>query len=232
MGGAELLGLLELPVVDVDRDDRRRAGDLATLNGGVADAAAADDGERVAQADTTGVHGRAEAGHDATAEQPTAAASASGSTLVHWPAATSVFGEGADAERRRQLGAVGEVIFWVALWVAKQYHGLPLVAGSAVPADRTPVEDDEVARRDVGDTLTHRLDDPRGLVAQEEGEVVVDAALAVVQVGVAHPARFDFDDRLTRTGIGDDDVNELDGAPLARAMTALTVCGISPPHRI
>jgi hypothetical protein len=47
-------------------------------------------------------------------------------------------------------------------------------------------------------------------VAEEEGEVVVDAALAVVQVGVAHPARLDLDDRLARTGVGDDDVDELD----------------------
>ena len=46
---------------------------------------------------------------------------------------------------------------------------------------------------------------PGGLVAEQEREVVVDAALAVVQVGVADPARLDDDDGLTRPGIGDDD---------------------------
>ena len=102
------------------------------------------------------------------------------------------------------------VIFWVALWVAKQYQGLPLSAGAALAAHGAPVEDDEVAGRDVGDALADRLDRAGRLVAEQEREVVVDAALAVVQVGVADPARLDPHDGLTRTGVGHDDVDELD----------------------
>ena len=47
-------------------------------------------------------------------------------------------------------------------------------------------------------------------MTEQERELVVDAALAVVQVGVAHPARLDLDDGLTRPGVGNDDVDELD----------------------
>ena len=57
--------------------------------------------------------------------------------------------------------------------------------------------------------LADRLDDAGGLVAEQEREVVVDAALAVVQVGVADPAGLHLHDRLARTGVGD--VDRLDG---------------------
>ncbi|CAM5639901.1 hypothetical protein SVIOM74S_02300 [Streptomyces violarus] len=53
--------------------------------------------------------------------------------------------------------------------------------------------------------MADRLDHARGLVAQQEGEVVADAALLVVQIGVAHPAGLDAHDRLPRAGIGHDD---------------------------
>ena len=59
--------------------------------------------------------------------RPAAVAGASGSTLVHCPAATSVF------SRKAPMPSAGlstvpsaSVILWVALWVAKQYQGLPL----------------------------------------------------------------------------------------------------------
>jgi hypothetical protein len=63
----------------------------------------------------------------------------------------------------------------------------------------------EVAGRHAGDVRSHRLDQTGRLVAQEEREVVVDAAFPVVQVGVAHAARLDGDDRLARPGIGHHD---------------------------
>ena len=106
------------------------------------------------------------------------------------------------------------VIFCVALWVLKQYQGRPRQAGAALAADRAPVEDDEVAGRDVGDALADGLHDARGLVAEQEREVVVDAALAVVQVGVADAARLDLDDGLTRARVGDDDGLDGDGRAL------------------
>ena len=48
-----------------------------------------------------------------------------------------------------------------------------------------------------------------GLMAEKERELVVDAALAVVQVGVADPAGLHVDDRLPRARVGHE--NRLDG---------------------
>ena len=73
--------------------------------------------------------------------------------------------------------------------------------------------------------VADRLHDAGGLVAEQEREVVVDAALAVVQVGVADPAGLHLHHRLAGAGVGD--VDRLDGrpaAPLPRAMTPLTCC--------
>ena len=58
--------------------------------------------------------------------RPTASGRAAGSTLVHWPAATSVFSAKAPMPSAGESGVPSaRVIFWVALWVAKQYHGRP-----------------------------------------------------------------------------------------------------------
>ena len=59
-------------------------------------------------------------------------------------------------------------------------------------------------------------------MTEQEGEVVVDTALAVVQVGVADPARLHVDDGLTRPGSGTTIVSMLTGAPLLRATTPFT----------
>src|SRR6185503_12985112 len=57
---------------------------------------------------------------------PTAAGRADGSTLVHWPAATRVFSAKAPMPSAGESSVPSDsVIFWVALWVAKQYHGSP-----------------------------------------------------------------------------------------------------------
>ena len=61
---------------------------------------------------------------------PTAAARASGSTLVHWPEATRVFSANAPMPSAGESSVPApspsaSVIFWVALKVAKQYHGSP-----------------------------------------------------------------------------------------------------------
>ena len=129
-----------------------------------------------------------------------------GLTLVHCPAWTSVFSTNAPMPRAAEsswpdcqghlLGGVvgGEAV-----------PGFAAATGPAVAADRAPVEDDEVAGRDVGDALADGLDDPGGLVAEQERELVVDAALAVVQVGVAHPAGLDRDHGLARPRVRDHD---------------------------
>ena len=109
------------------------------------------------------------------------------------------------------------VIFWVALWVAKQYHGSPRLQARQSAADRAPVEDHEVARRESVTPSPDRLDDAGGLVAEQEREVVVDPALAVVQVGVADPAGLDLHHRLARPGVGDVDRLHLDRRALGLA---------------
>ena len=97
----------QLAVVDVDADDRRRPGQAGTGDRRVADAAAAEHGDGLAARHAAGVDRRAEAGHHAAAEQPGAVAGAVGVDLRALPGGDErLVGERADAERRRQLGAV------------------------------------------------------------------------------------------------------------------------------
>ena len=62
-------------------------------------------------------------------------------------------------------------------------------------------------------------------MAEEEGEFVVDGALAVVQVGVAHAAREDLHSGLAGTRVGDDDRLEGDGGVLLPRDDALDLNG-------
>jgi hypothetical protein len=65
---------------------------------------------------------------------PTAAGRASGSTFVHWPACTSVLSTNAPMPRAGDSAVPSSrVIFCVALWVAKQYQGLPLWHARQLP---------------------------------------------------------------------------------------------------
>jgi len=53
---------------------------------------------------------------------------------VHWPAATRVFSAKAPMPRAAESGVPSaRVIGCVALWVAKQYHGSPLLQARQVP---------------------------------------------------------------------------------------------------
>ena len=57
---------------------------------------------------------------------PAASGRAPGSTLVHWPAATRVFSAKAPMPSAGDSAVPSaRVIFWVALWVEKQYQGRP-----------------------------------------------------------------------------------------------------------
>ena len=135
-----------------------------------------------------------------------------------------LLGERADAERGAELGAVGE------RHLLGGVEGGEAVPGTAAPtrpagaAHRAPVEDHEVAGRDLGDVGADRLDHARRLVPEEEREVVVDRALAVVQVGVAHAARLHGDPHLAGTGIGHDDVAHLDRRALRERDHTLHRC--------
>ncbi len=80
--------------------------------------------------------------------------------------------------------------------------GAAAQTGPALAAHSPPVEDHEVARHHVRHALADRFHDARGLVAEQEGEVVVDAAVAIVQIRVADAAGLDLHQRLARAGVG------------------------------
>src|SRR6185437_700287 len=84
-----------------------------------------------------------------------------------------------------------------------------------LPADRAPVEYDEVARCQPGDAIADRLDDTGRLVPEQVGEVLANATLAVMQVGVAHAAGLNADQRLARPRVRNNDRGELDRSALA-----------------
>ena len=167
-----------------------RAGELRPGDGGAPDAAATEDGHGVAQADLARVHGGADAGHDAATEQPDRLGAGGRVDLRALAGGhQGPLGEGADAEGGGEGRPVGQRHLLRGVVRVEAVPGPAAPAGPALAADRPPVQDHEVAGRQVGHVGPDRFDDAGGLVAQQEREVVVDAALAVVEVGVAHPAR-------------------------------------------
>ena len=146
--------------------------------------------------------------------------------------------------RARALSSVpsASVIFCVALRVAKQYHGRPRRQARHAPHTARQLRIDEVAGRDLGDVGPDRLDHARRLVAEQEREVVVDRALPVVQVGVAHAARLHRHERLARARVGHDDRLDLDRRALRERDhtlhrrcshgVCLAHCSIPPPARM
>ena len=95
-----------LRVVDVHRDDRRRARQPRAGDRAVADAAAADDRDRVAAADPAGVDGGADARHDAAAEQTDRRGVGVGHLGALAGRDEGLLDERADAEGGGELGAV------------------------------------------------------------------------------------------------------------------------------
>jgi hypothetical protein len=183
---------------------RLLTGERRSRDGRRADPSAADHRDALATGDTPRVDGRADARHHPAAQQPGHGGVRGGVDLGALAGVDQrLLDEGPDPQRRGELGAVLERHAPARVVGAEAVPGLAAQAGAALTADRTPVEDDEVARGDVADALPDRLHDPRGLVAEQEREVVGDPALAVVQVGVADPARLDADDRLTGSGVRD-----------------------------
>ena len=102
--------------------------------------------------------------------------------------------------------------------MSKQYHGRPRRQARHCPQTARQLRTTKSPGATSVDAVADRLDHARRLVPEQERELVVDAALAVVQVGVADPAGLDRDDRLARARVGDDDVDDLDRrSPFARA---------------
>ena len=108
---------------------QRRTGD-----GGVAHAAAAEHGDGVASVTSPVLTAAPKPAMTPQPSRPTASGRASGSTLVHWPAATRVLlGEGADAQRRRQLGAVRQGHLLGGVVRVEDRWGCAPSAGPALP---------------------------------------------------------------------------------------------------
>ena len=210
VGGAQLAGPLQLAGIAVDRDDRARARQAGTHDGGVADASAADDRDRIPARDVAGVDRRAEAGHHPAAEQTDHRRVGAGIDLG---ALTRVdeglLRERADTQRGSQFGAVLQGHLLTRVVGVEAVLRAATLARPALPAHRAPVEDHEVADGDGLDPRADLFDDPCGLMAKQEWELIVDAALAVGEVGVAHPAGLHPHDHLAGAGIWDRDGRNL-----------------------
>ena len=113
-------------------------------------------------------------------------------------------------------GWPSSVMGWVALNVEKQYHGLPLRHDRHEPhtarqlsTTKSPGSTDVTSGPTASTT-------PAASWPSRNGKVVVDRALAVVQVGVADAARLHVDQRFTRTRVGH--LDRLDRDRLAFAL--------------
>ncbi|BBY22213.1 hypothetical protein MSTO_24180 [Mycobacterium stomatepiae] len=163
------------------------------------------------QGDVAGVDRRAEAGHDTAAEQPHHSRVSAGVHLRALPGVDEgLLGKGPDAQRRRELGAVREGHLLGGIEGVEAQVRLAALARPALATHRAPVQDHEVTRGDRRHPRPDRLDRARSLMAEQEGELIVDPALAVGEVGVAHPAGLHLHDHLARSRVRDRDRGDLD----------------------
>ena len=164
-----------------------------------------------------GVHRRAEAGHHAAARAgPAASGRAVGIDLRRLARGDQRLLVRTRRSRARARASVpsASVIFWVALWVEKQYHGLPRRHARHSPHTARQLRTTKSPGATLGHVGPDRLDDARGLVAEQVREVVADPALAVVQIGVADAARLHVA-RAPRP-VRDRDDDRLDASPARR----------------
>jgi hypothetical protein len=103
-----------------------------------------------------------------------------------------------------------------ALCVAKQYQGLPRRHARHSPhtARQLRMTKSPGATSVTSGPTASTV--PRGLVTEQVREVVADATLAVVEVGVADTARLHRHEHLTGAGVGHDDGLDAHRLPLAR----------------
>src|SRR5207247_1568461 len=196
---AELLGEAELPLVQIDGDDRVRAREHRTLDDVEPDAARAEDRDRLPGLHARGVDDRADAGHHAAADQAGAVERHVGrdrdaGVLRH----DGELRHRADAGELADAGPVAvEDLGGHRLHVARLAEvGVARVAVPARAAERHPVEDHVVLRLDAPDAGADRLDDARALVPEHAGERHGEVAGDGVQVAVADAARGEPDEHL------------------------------------
>ena len=232
MGRAELfLRALELVLGDVDRDDRAGSRDLGTGNGSHAHTAQADDGDGLAALDLAGIHRGPQAGHHATAHQ---ARSRRIRPRVHLGALPlmdqGLLCERADAQGGLQLGAIGQRHLLRGVESIEAVLRLALLAGTALAAHRAPVQDHIIAHSDVSDVLADLRNYTRSLMAQQEGIVVRNTAIAVGQVGVAHAAGLHLHNHVVGPRGGDLNIHYLHRVALAARDNRLNaLCHAFPP---
>ena len=107
---------------------------------------------------------------------------------------------------------------------------VPLAAGAALAAHRAPVQHDEVAGGDVGDVRADRVDHAGRLVAEQKWVRVLDIAVAVGQVRMAHAGGLDFHHHIVRARLGDNDSGDLDVCALLAGDYSLNLlCSHTPP---
>ena len=142
---------------------------------------------------------------------------------MHWPAATSVLSAKAPIPSAGESGVPSaSVIFWVALWVAKQYCGRPRRHDRQSPQTARQFRTTKSPGATEVTSGPDGLDDAGRLVAEQERELVVDPALPVVEVGVAHAARLDPTTASPGPGSGTTMVTTWTGSPTAIATTPRT----------
>ena len=109
VGGAELAGPVQFRVVGVDRDDPLGADQRGPRDRGIAHAAAADHRDGVVAVDRAGVDRGTQPGHHPAAQQPGDRRIGLGVDLGALARGHQrLVGERPDAQRRRELGAVGQ----------------------------------------------------------------------------------------------------------------------------
>ena len=152
---------------------------------------------------------------------PAAAGLASAGTLTACPAATKVSSVKAPMPKAGDRGLPsGSVHRLSGVTAVEAVPGAAADAGTAGAAGGAPGDDNEVAGGHVVDVWADAFDYARCLVAQQEGEVVVDGALTVVEVGVTDHRRPALGPAPRRgRGRGTLMVVSLTGAPLDSATT-------------
>ena len=151
--------------------------------------------------DAAGVGRGAEAGHHAAAEQP----GRGRDRRARRPSSPGPRRRASSPRTRRCRARAtsgvpsASVIFCVALCVLKQYQERPRRHARHSPHTARQLSTTKSPGATPVTSGPTDFDDARGLVPEQEREVVADAALAVVQVGVADAARLHAHLRLART---------------------------------
>ena len=227
-----LAGTSQLLFVNVHSDDGGSATELCACNCCGANAAATDNCHGLATLELTGVQHSAQTRSDTAAEQTDSCVLFGGDVSGNLGALTcsdeSLLSEGADTQRGGELGAVLKSHLLGGVVGCEAVLRLALAACTALTAHGTPVEDDQVAGGDVGDVLADGLDDTRGLVAEQVGEVLADAAGDVVVVGLADAAGEDLDEGLALAGVGYVDGGDGDGGVLGESYDGLDLVHAVP----